>query len=225
LSNLTIVQHLKKRNFPKEVRDKVLPILEKYPNNIIFVRDISGLRDVLYFEEKGMEFYDFPLFVSLNTEVHAHQNSSEDASDNYSELYNNAVTDATEIQRQLETFLRDSNRPLFVEIAFTENVLNNDDMWSVFHRLLVETDASPILLMKELYSFPDWYEVKENQDFALLEDTIFYLHTVEAHLLIDEIIRLQDSIDHLLLNSEFEKIKETKDLIVKLENQLNLTLI
>jgi hypothetical protein len=219
------VQHLKKRNFPKEVRDKVLPILEKYPNNIIFVRDISGLRDVLYFEEKGMEFYDFPLFVSLNTEVHALQNSSEDLYENFSELYNNAVTDASEVQRQLETFLRDSNRPLFVEIAFTENVLNNDDMWSVFHRLQAEKNSLPIILMKEMYSFPDWYDVKENQDFALLEDTIFYIHTIEAHLLIDEIIRLQDSIDNLLLSSEFEKIKITKELIVKLENQLNLTLI
>ena len=59
MSNLDIINNLKLRNFSKDIKQKILPILEKNADKIVFIREMQGLRDVLYFEEKNLS--DFSL--------------------------------------------------------------------------------------------------------------------------------------------------------------------
>jgi hypothetical protein len=220
LSNLNIINNLKKRNFSKDIKQKILPILEKNAEKIVFIREMQGLRDVLYFEEKNLEFYDFPVFVSLNAETRVATASGEsDLYGNYAEIYNNAITDTREIVKQIEDFFSSTKRTLFIEIGFQENELSNDEMWEVFHTMTVNKAKEPFQIMSSMYKYPEWYIVQNTNTFALIEDSIFYLNKLEEHFINEEINSLNKSIDLFLSDGDFISIQNTKNQIKILQIQ------
>jgi hypothetical protein len=220
LSNLNIINNLKKRNFSKDIKQKILPILEKNAEKIVFIREMQGLRDVLYFEEKNLEFYDFPVFVSLNAETRVATASGEsDLYGNYAEIYNNAITDTREIVKQIEDFFSSTKRTLFIEIGFQENELSNDEMWEVFHTMTENKAKEPFQIMSSMYKYPEWYIVQNTNTFALIEDSIFYLNKLEEHFINEEINSLNKSIDLFLSDGDFISIQNTKNQIKILQIQ------
>ena len=221
MSNLDIINNLKLRNFSKDIKQKILPILEKNADKIVFIREMQGLRDVLYFEEKNLEFYDFPVFVSLNAETRVTSSSGEtDLYGKYAEIYNNAVTDTREIVKKVEDFFTSTKRTLFIEIGFQENELSNDEMWEVFHTMDSDSGKEPFQIMSAMYKYPEWYIVQNTNTFTLIEDSIFYLNKLETYFIKEEIHSLSKSIDLFLSQGDFVSIQNTKNRIKLLQNQL-----
>lgn len=199
-----IIDELKKRNIPSEVKKTIFPMVEQYIDRIQFVKSFVGLKDILYFEELEVEFFDFPFFLSLNCQtVNA---SGGNKHESISSVYENAITDLDEIVRKLKFFFEETNRTLFIEVAFTENILNNDDMWRVYHRMNDEFEKEPFEIMVRMYRYPEWYDADFGESVAVFEDSIFALKQMEKIKLSSTIKELEEKINIALENDDLENL-------------------
>ncbi len=207
-----ILSELKKRNIPTEVKQLIIPILEKNLDRIQFVKSFVGLRDILYFEELDVDFFDFPFFLSLDCQTLASTGGNKHES--ITSVYENAITDADEIVRKLNYLFRETKRKLYIEIAFSENILSNDDMWKVYHQMGTETDKEPFEIMVKMYEYPKWYDVEYGQDIALLEDSLSALKRIERIKVTSAIREMEADINTAFENNDAkvfsELVKELK---------------
>lgn len=203
-TNQTILNKLENRNLPTEVRNKILPILRENMNRIQFVKNFVGLKDVLYFEELTMNLSDFPIFVSLNCPI---KEAGNDKYELITAVYENATTDTEEIVRKLELFFDDTNRTLFVDVAFEENLLTNDDMWEIFHEMENELEKEPFELMVRKYRYPEWYQAEFGDRISILENSLEMLHVINNHQITQKIKQLEEDINHVLENGTMEEFR------------------
>lgn len=195
-----IIEELKKRNTPSEIKQTIFPIVEQYIDRIQFVKSFVGLKDILYFEELDVDFFDFPFFLSLNCQTLSSNGGDKHAS--IASVYENAITDAEEIVRKLKHFFEETNRILFFEVAFSENVLSNDDMWQVYHNMNEETDKEPFEIMTKMYRYPEWYDVEFGENVAILEDSLTVLKQMDNINTLATIKELEEEINKALENDD-----------------------
>jgi len=191
-----IIEELKKRNIPSEIKNTIFPLVEQYIDRIQFVKSFVGLKDILYFEELDVDFFDFPFFLSLNCQTLSTNGGNKHES--IASVYENAITDVEEIVRKLKYFFEETNRILFFEVAFSENVLSNDDMWEVYHRMNEETDKEPFEIMTKMYRYPEWYDVEFGENVAILEESLSLLKQMDNLYITSSIKKLEEEINKAL---------------------------
>ncbi|WP_088363960.1 hypothetical protein [Bacillus cereus] len=216
-SNLTIITELKNRNIPSDVKNKIIPILEKNINRIEFVKNFVGLKDILYFEELEIGFFDYPFFLSLDCKNT--KSTLSNKHENIASIYENAITDLNEIIKQLQAFFDDNNRTLYIDTAFKENILTNDDMWHVYHIMNEEKDKEPYEIIMKMYSYPDWYNVKFGEEVAIFENSLSLLKQLENIHLNNEIEQLEAEINKALENDDVVNLPILVKKLKKLKGQ------
>lgn len=216
-SNLTIIAELKKRNIPSEVKNNILPILEKNINRIEFVKNFVGLKDILYFEELEIGYFDYPFFLSVNCKNSKSKLTSKH--ENIASIYENAVTDFKEIVKQLQTFFEESNRTLYIDTVFKENILTNDDMWRVYHKMNEEKEKEPYEIMMKMYNYPEWYNARFGDEVAIFENSLSLLKQLENIHIKNEIELLEAKINKALENDEVEQLPILVNKLKKLKGQ------
>lgn len=213
-----ILDKLSKRDFHQNIHNNILPLLKKNKKRIQFAKNIVGLRDVLYLEEEEMKFYDSPLYLSLDCEEN---DKGGTALDLFANIYENSIIDFDSIINNLNDFFKSTDRILYVEIGFKENLLSNDDMWILYNTMKENPNKEPFELMVESYKYPDWYKVKSGTEILRIEKSIQVIDEYEKNILKNEISHLRDKMDALLLNEDFSKVKIVYNKIDKLEKRLN----
>lgn len=182
-------------------------------DRIRFVKNFVGLKDVLYFEEFTMNLSDFPIFISLDCPINEVGN---DKYEMITAVYENATTDTEEIVRKLEEFFDESKRTLFVEVAFEENLLTNDDMWEIFHEMENQLEKEPFEIMVRKYRYPSWYDAEYGDKISILENSLEMLHVLNNHQINQKIKQLEEEIDRALECGTMEDftalVKELKEL-------------
>ncbi|MED2737812.1 hypothetical protein [Bacillus toyonensis] len=216
-SNLTIIAELKNRNIPSDVKNNILPILEKNINRIEFVKNFVGLKDILYFEELEIGYFDYPFFLSVNCKNS--KSTLTNKHENIASIYENAVTDSKEIVKQLQTFFEENNRTLYIDTVFKENILSNDDMWRVYHKMSEEKGKEPYEIMMKMYNYPEWYNVRFGDEVAIFENSLSLLKQLENIHLNNEIELLEAKINKALENDEVDELPILVKKLKKLKGQ------
>lgn len=212
-----IIEELKKRNIPSEVIKVIFPMVEQYIDRIQFVKSYVGLKDILYFEELEVDFFDFPFFLSLNCQTLSA--TTGDKHEIIASVYENSITDIEEIQRKLKFFFEETNKTLFIVVAFTENILSNDDMWKVFHRMSDEMDKEPFEIMTKIYHYPTWYDVEFGEKVAVLEDSLSMLKQLETIELVKSIKEVEELINIALEKNDLDSLPTLAEQLKTLKNQ------
>lgn len=214
-----IINELKNRDIPLEVKQSILSILEKYTDRVQFVKNFVGLKDILYIEELSVEFFDFPVFLSLNCQTMNLKQANK--YEMISSVYENAITDMDEIVRNIKRFFEETNRILFIEVAFIENILTNDDMWKVFHQMNNEVEKEPFELMVRFYRYPEWYDGEYGETVAAFEESLQMLKIIENAYISKTIISLEKKINKFLELNELKKLPSLVNELKTLKKQYN----
>ncbi|MGF7534919.1 hypothetical protein AAGG74_14710 [Bacillus mexicanus] len=210
----TILEELKNRDIPNALYKSIFPILEKNLDRVRFVKSFYGLKDIFYFEEIGLEIYDFPFFLSLNCQPTL---TEEDKHKNISSIYENAITDVDEIIRKMIHFFANTNKTLFIQAAVKETKLTNDDMWKVFHHMKDYPDKEPFEIMTRMYQYPDWYTAEYGEEIALFENSFSLLKELEKKNILSLINTLKIKIDSSLEKNDMENVSVLVKELKKLE--------
>lgn len=218
-NNKIIIDQLKQRNIPSEVREIIFPMLEKNIERIQFVKSFVGLKDILYLEELEVEFFDFPFFLSLNCKTFPPSGGTKHES--LASVYENAITDIKEIARKLQFFFEETNNILFIESAFQENVLTNDDMWKVYYKMSEESEKEPFEIMTRMYRYPEWYNVEYGDNVAIFEESITLLKKIDNQQINEEIKSLEREINKALEENRLDELPSLVSKLKTLKNQIH----
>lgn len=212
----SILEELKKRDIPDALYKRIFPILEKHLDRICFVKSFVGLTDVFYFEEIGLEIYDFPFFLSLDCQPTFNK---EDMYKNISSVYENAITDVDEIIRKMQNFFSNTKKTLYIQAAVIETKLTNDDMWKAFHQMKDNPDKAPTEIMTKMYKYPNWYKAEYGEKIALFENSFSLLKEFEKKNISSLINSLKIEIDSSLEKNDIENVTILVKELKKLEAQ------
>lgn len=144
-------EKVKDRGLNTKFEQDFIDLIDQYLDRIEFVKDHVGLRDVVFVAEKNCD-YKNNFFVALDVDASRH-NTYEKNND----LFEKALETRELIAlSELEKAFKETNRKIYLGIGFSESATY--DQVEVINKVLNGPPKSDAELLKDLRSFPEWYD-------------------------------------------------------------------
>jgi len=186
-----------------QYHDNVEPIFELLIQNlhrVEFVKEAVGLRDLLFIAERGAkEFEDNPIYACFDVPI-----EPENEELNYLSLKKMMITPFEDILLTLRTFFINTDRTLYLWLAFKSSSLPQEDMFRVIENLRLKKEKSTFEAKAKLRKYPKWFDGKLPSEVIEEANYIKMLHQfeIEVHHYMKNV--LLKKIDSAVVNDDKE---------------------
>lgn len=208
MDNHFLFENIKKMSFYDNV-PKILNLLEKHLERLVFVKSSKGLDNVLFLSELNAKSFDSPFFLKLD--------NFQTKPDVDSFLSKGLVFNFDVILVQLEEFFVLTDSPLYVEIGFVCSHPDQTTFTKIYNSLIRDNTKNIEDLRLEYIVVPSFYkECPHSSDIIKSFNLFEELEYVGEELNKLAIKEYKEKIDIALLENDINSFKEYSEKLMKL---------